>query len=107
MKPAPDRGDVRLDGRSLLEVAPERRGISMMFEKPLLFPHLDVLDNIAFADRAAGMPRSGARAAARGYNNIVHLAELARRRRGSCPAGRSSASRSPGRSQPAPGAPAR
>lgn len=75
-----DRGDVRLDGRSLLDVAPERRGISMMFQKPLLFPHLDVLDNIAFADRAAGMPRSGARAAARGYLDVVHLAELARRR---------------------------
>ena len=59
-----DRGDVRLGGRSLLGVPPERRGISMMFQKPLLFPHLDVLDNVAFADRTAGSPcpRQGSRA---------------------------------------------
>ncbi len=75
-----DRGDVRLGGRSLLGVAPERRGISMMFQKPLLFPHLDVLDNVAFADRAAGVPRASARAAARGYLDVVHLSDLARRR---------------------------
>ena len=76
----PDRGEVRLGERSLLEVAPERRGISMMFQKPLLFPHLDVLDNVAFADRAAGLPRARARAAARGYLDVVHLADLARSR---------------------------
>ncbi len=43
------RGDVRLGGRSLLDAAPERRGISMMFQKPLLFPHL--------ADLARRCPR--------------------------------------------------
>ena len=75
-----DRGDVRLGGRSLLGVPPERRGISMMFQKPLLFPHLDVLDNVAFADRTAGAPRARARAAARGHLDVVRLGDLASRR---------------------------
>lgn len=76
----PDRGDVQLGGRSLVAVPPERRGISMMFQKPLLFPHLDVLDNVAFADRTAGMPRARARSAARSHLDVVRLGDLASRR---------------------------
>ena len=45
-------GSVSLDGRPLsspaLTVAPEQRGIGMMFQDYALFPHLDVARNVGF-----------------------------------------------------------
>ncbi|MDE3174909.1 MAG: ATP-binding cassette domain-containing protein [Pseudomonadota bacterium] len=41
-------GRVWLDGREVTRLAPERRGIGLMFQDDLLFPHLSVGDNVAF-----------------------------------------------------------
>lgn len=76
----PQSGDVVIDGHSQLTVAPERRGVTMMFQKPLLFPHLSVIDNVAFADRIAGRSRREARASAARYLDLVHLGDMADRR---------------------------
>ncbi len=76
----PQQGDVRVAGRSVLALPPERRGMSMMFQKPHLFPHLDVVDNVAFADRVAGHGRRAARQRAARFLDLVHLRELAARR---------------------------
>ncbi len=75
-----ESGDVLLDGTSVLDVPPERRDLTVMFQKPHLFPHLTVLDNVAFADRLRGRGRTGSRAAARRYLELVRLGELATRR---------------------------
>ncbi len=45
---APDSGDVRFNGESVLRVAAEKRGAVMVFQKPLLFPYLTVAENVAF-----------------------------------------------------------
>ena len=51
-----------------------------MFQQPHLFPHLSVLDNVAFADRLRGRSRSRTvGATAQQYLDLVHLGELARR----------------------------
>lgn len=76
----PDSGDVLLDDRSVLHLAPEHRGITMVFQRPLLFPHRNVWDNVAFAARVQGVPRRQARAQARDYLDLVHLADLGHRR---------------------------
>lgn len=76
----PESGDVQLDGTSVLGVPPERRDLTVMFQKPHLFPHLSVLDNVAFADRLRGRSRSQSRAAAQRYLDLVRLGDLARRR---------------------------
>ena len=70
---APDAGDVLLDGASVLRVPPERRGMAMVFQRPLLFPHLNVLDNVAFAARVTGTPRRQARVEAARYLELVQL----------------------------------
>src|SRR5262245_32949348 len=44
----PANGDVFFDGVSVLKVPAERRGAAMVFQKPLLFPHLTVAENIGF-----------------------------------------------------------
>lgn len=47
-----DRGEVRLEGRLLestgTHVAPQDRGIGFVFQDYALFPHLSVIDNVAF-----------------------------------------------------------
>lgn len=76
----PQAGDVRLDGASVLDVPTERRDLTVMFQQAHLFPHLDVLDNVAFADRLRGDSRAQSRTAAQRYLELVHLGDFARRR---------------------------
>jgi len=45
---APAIGDVRFDGVSVLSIPAERRRATMVFQKPLLFPHLTVAENVGF-----------------------------------------------------------
>ena len=54
---APESGDVRFDGRSVLGLPPERRPVAMVFQAPLLFPHLSVGDNVAYGLRMRGVGR--------------------------------------------------
>ncbi len=84
---AADSGDVLVAGVSQRDVLPERRGMTMMFQRPLLFPHLDVLDNIGFADRVAGSSRSRSRRRAARYLDMVHLSDLGSRRPGALSGG--------------------
>ncbi|MFQ1002187.1 ABC transporter ATP-binding protein [Modestobacter sp. SSW1-42] len=70
---APTRGSVHLDGRDLAGVVPERRGMAMVFQRPLLFPHLSVRDNVGFADRVRGVPRRRARERAEHHLDLVQL----------------------------------
>ena len=70
----PDRGAARLGDRLLFDVdgrgrgpslRPHERGVSMLAQDALLFPHLSALDNVAFGPRSAGVRRreAGRRAA--------------------------------------------
>ncbi len=49
----PDRGDILLDGKSVLTDDPDsvRQRIGMVFQQFNLFPHLSVLDNVMLAPR--------------------------------------------------------
>ncbi|WP_104118401.1 ABC transporter ATP-binding protein [Arthrobacter sp. B1805] len=76
---APSGGQVLVDGEDLALVPVERRGMALVFQKALLFPHLNVIDNVAFAARMAGSSRKQARAEAMEYLELVHLADYAHR----------------------------
>jgi len=45
---APDAGDIRLDGRSIVALPPYKRDMGIVFQSYALFPHLSVARNIAF-----------------------------------------------------------
>jgi ABC-type Fe3+/spermidine/putrescine transport system ATPase subunit len=45
---APDAGRLRLGQVDVTAVPPQRRNILYLYQEPLLFPHLDVEENIAF-----------------------------------------------------------
>lgn len=44
----PSSGDVQFDGRSVLNDKPEHRGVVMVFQNYLLFPYMNVAQNIGF-----------------------------------------------------------
>lgn len=64
-----ERARVSLAGRVLdgdgVRVPPHARGIGLLAQNPLLFPHLSVLDNVAFSPRSRGASKTRARAVAR------------------------------------------
>ncbi|MEW1708893.1 ABC transporter ATP-binding protein [Microbacterium sp. NPDC089190] len=78
----PDRGTVAIADRDVAPIPAEQRGVGMVFQRSLLFPHLSVLDNVAFSDRVSGMPRARARERAERYLDTVRLAGYGRRRVG-------------------------
>jgi ABC-type Fe3+/spermidine/putrescine transport system ATPase subunit len=53
----PDRGDVMIGGRSVVDVPVHRRNIGMMFQSYALFPHMTVADNVGFGLRMRGVER--------------------------------------------------
>jgi molybdate transport system ATP-binding protein len=67
----PDGGHVRLGDRVLTDVAadvrvpPHERGVGMLAQQALLFPHLTALGNVAFGPRAKGASRTEAESIAR------------------------------------------
>lgn len=63
-------------------LAPHRRRAVLLTQDTALFPHLDVLDNVAFGPRSAGASRSAARARAHTELAAVGCAELASKRAG-------------------------
>jgi spermidine/putrescine transport system ATP-binding protein len=50
----PNFGDIRLDGKNLLDVPPEKRPVHTVFQNYALFPHMTVKQNIAFPLKMAG-----------------------------------------------------
>lgn len=57
-----DSGRIRLGGRDLTGLPPERRRVSLLFQNFALFPHLTVAGNVGLALRAAGAERGRATA---------------------------------------------
>jgi len=80
----PDRGRIEVlgrcwfDGASGVHLPPQRRKVGMVFQDALLFPHLDVLDNVAFARMAHEGKRQARRSALR-YLEMVRMAGTQRR----------------------------
>ena len=76
----PDSGEVLIGGRSVAGVPAEDRRTVLAFQSPRLFPHLNVLDNVAFPLAVAGSRRRQARDEAARFLDLVGLSSLASRR---------------------------
>ena len=82
----PDDGRIELGDAVVTDtdtgvfVPPHARGVAMLSQQALLFPHLSVAANVAFAPRSKGHSRTEARATARRWLEAVDAEHLADRR---------------------------
>ncbi|WP_125609737.1 sulfate/molybdate ABC transporter ATP-binding protein [Specibacter cremeus] len=82
----PEAGRAELDGRVLYDaerghwLPPHARGTGLLAQDPLLFPHLSVLENVAFGPSSTGAGRAAARRDGRRWLQAVDAADLADRR---------------------------
>ena len=82
----PDSGRAALQGRALFSLSPgtlwlppHERGLGVLAQDPLLFPHLNVLENVAFGPRSQGRGKAESRACAAHWLWEVDASELAAR----------------------------
>ena len=75
----PTQGEIRIGGASVAGETPLRRGTAMMFQAYALFPHLSVLDNVAFSLKMRGLDRAERQKEARELLSKVRLDHFADR----------------------------
>jgi iron(III) transport system ATP-binding protein len=77
---APDAGEVRIGGRTMAGVPPERRGVGMVFQGFALWPHMSVAENVGYALKLRGQRRAERASAVAAALERVRVAPLADRR---------------------------
>jgi putative spermidine/putrescine transport system ATP-binding protein len=75
----PSAGHITLGGRDITGLPPAQRGTAMMFQSYALFPHLSVLDNVAFSARMQGKALADRHALAMTLLKLVHMEGFAAR----------------------------
>jgi ABC-type Fe3+/spermidine/putrescine transport system ATPase subunit len=70
---APQSGRIRVDGRDITSLPPERRGTAMMFQSYALWPHMSVAGNIGYGMRMRGASKD---AIARRVDELLALMQL-------------------------------
>jgi putative spermidine/putrescine transport system ATP-binding protein len=75
----PTSGSVLLAGREITGLSPVQRGTAMMFQSYALFPHLNVLQNVAFSAQMKGVARAQREAEAAKLLELVAMTPYAQR----------------------------
>ncbi|MFV2064371.1 MAG: ABC transporter ATP-binding protein [Chloroflexota bacterium] len=78
----PTAGDVLFGGESVIDIPAEKRNVAMVFQKPLLFPHMSIGDNVAFGLRMRGVDRKTRKRKVGEMMELVHLTGMEDRRPG-------------------------
>ena len=73
-------GAIRLSGHDVVGLAPEKRGIAMVFQSYALWPHMTVLGNVGYGLRLRGVPRAEVRARVGALLRMLNLAGLEERK---------------------------
>lgn len=66
----PDRGEILWENKVITDLPVHKRSFGLMFQDYVLFPHLDVFENIAFGLRTAGLSEAAIR------SRVAELLEL-------------------------------
>ena len=76
----PDEGRVRIGGGDVSRLPPYKRDVNTVFQSYALFPHLNVLDNVAYGLKQRGLGRKDRRTRALEMLELVRLAGLEKRK---------------------------
>jgi iron(III) transport system ATP-binding protein len=81
----PDKGRIAVSGRTVVDpaaglfVPPHRRNLGMVFQSYAVWPHMTVIENVAYALEGRGIPRAEMKRLAMDALTTVQLAHLADR----------------------------
>ncbi|MBB3386224.1 ABC transporter ATP-binding protein [Rhizobium sp. BK609] len=78
----PSTGTIHLEGTNITELAPQHRGMGMVFQNYALFPHMTVAQNVAFPLAIRGRPRDEIAARVTKSLEMVHLGKVMDRKPG-------------------------
>lgn len=73
------KGDIILGGKNITTLAPSDRGTAMMFQNYALFPHLSVLDNVAFSMKIKKIDKAERHKKANDMLALVDMAQYSER----------------------------
>jgi len=73
-------GTIAIDGETVNDVPPARRGIAMVFQSYALYPHMTVAQNMGYALRLAGTPASEIEARVKAAAGVLRLDALLQRK---------------------------
>lgn len=76
----PSQGNVLINGKDMTRVSPAKRPTTTMFQDYALFPHMSLIDNVAFGLRMAGKGRTERAGRARKMLDLVALGSDATKR---------------------------
>jgi iron(III) transport system ATP-binding protein len=74
-----NEGEILIAGRDVTRLSAADRNVSMVFQSYALFPHMTVLENVAYGPLVAGAPKARAHAVAREKLALMGLEGLDRR----------------------------
>ncbi|MBK1624057.1 ABC transporter ATP-binding protein [Afifella marina] len=73
-------GDLLIEGRSVKDLSPAKRGISMVFQSYALYPHLTVEENMGFGLKQAKVEKSEIKRQVTEAAEMLRLSELLQRK---------------------------
>jgi putative spermidine/putrescine transport system ATP-binding protein len=76
---SPSEGSIRISGAEVTQVAPNRRGVGMVFQNYALFPNMTVRKNIEFGLRVAGWKAADMHRRVDEMLALIHMEELGER----------------------------
>jgi nitrate/nitrite transport system ATP-binding protein len=76
----PDEGELLIGGEDVARLPPYRRNVNTVFQSYALFPHLNVVQNVAYGLRQRGLRKATREAQAREILNLVRLPQIASRK---------------------------
>ncbi|MFA6844360.1 MAG: ABC transporter ATP-binding protein [Sphaerochaetaceae bacterium] len=76
----PTKGTILIDGKDMTDAAPKDRNIGMVFQSYALYPHLSVLDNIAFPLKQKGVSKEERYKKAREVSKKLQIEHLLERK---------------------------
>ena len=76
----PDEGSVLIGGDDVSRLPPYRRDVNTVFQSYALFPHLRVLDNVAYGLKQRGLSKAQRHDRARAMLELVRLPEVEARK---------------------------
>jgi spermidine/putrescine transport system ATP-binding protein len=76
----PDDGELLIGGEDVSRLPPYRRDVNTVFQSYALFPHLNVVQNVAYGLRQRGLRKGAREAQAREILKLVRLPQVAERK---------------------------